>query len=362
MKKLLLIIFTLSITFGTSSLYAWKFDTHKTSVIKAFEFMESENASVAQKWIGDYIKYNGGSDIADKMGDKNGNTDHFEDTAFGSWWTGYRSHFMVFGNHITFTAMSHFTTMFRDGEANNTYDGYSYKHSLDDGFWGLNGVMKTAMGSFKMKNDGNAGNGISNPENGQGILQAYKFKYQESGNQKYYSTTDNYKKKYKYVVFEPASNAAAYWYSKTLAGQTPDSIDSRHIEYIGHVMHYLNDSNVAQHVWNTLDHNHSSTETWIDDRIDSMCQDDQVATIIGEFKDALDITHDSQLRDITIQEINTYFGQMALADPSTLYSKSDAVRLAFGKKAFTKTVAVNVVLMEKYIWDLYVTDESLRKF
>lgn len=362
MKKLLLLILTMSITFGTSSLYAWKFDTHKASVVKAFEFMESENATEEQKWIADYIKYIGGTDIADKIGEKNGKTDHFEDTAFGSWWTGYRSHFMVFGNHITFTAMSHFTTLFREGENGNPYSGYSYKYSLDDGFWGLNGVMNTVVGSFKMKNDGNAGNSISNPENGQGMLEAYKFQYQESDNQKFYSSTDNYKQKYKNVIFEPASNAGAYWYGKTLQGQTPESIDGRHIEYLGHVMHYLNDSNVAQHVWNTLDHNHSSTESWIDERLDQMFENDKITTIIEDFKNSFDITHNSELRDITIQEINTYFGKMALMDPSTLYSKEDSVRLAFGKKAFTKTVAVNVILLEKYIWDLYLTDESLRKF
>lgn len=359
MKKIFLIIFTLIISLASSSLYAWTFDTHKLSVIKAFEYMKSDKATFEQEWMADYLESIGGPDIAIKIGDKNGDTDKFEDTKLGSWWMGYWT--SMFGNN--FTAFNHFITMFREGDYGNAYSGYSYKYSLEDGFWGRNGLLKTAFYNKKVKNKGNAGNKISSPENGKGIIDAYRFKSQESGKQSFYSNTpDSNYKKYQNMIFEPSSNAAAYWYKKTLSEQTPETVDARHIEYLGHVMHMINDSSVTHHVWNTLDHNHTTYETWVTDNLDQMYDQDRVSEIITEFKESYNITVLSDLRNLTIQEILVSLGQTALNDPSPLYSKEESVWLKSGKEGFSASVAANIILIEKYGQDLFLTDESLRKF
>ncbi|HNR88858.1 MAG TPA: hypothetical protein PKM65_11005 [Spirochaetota bacterium] len=345
---------------GTGS--AWKFNSHRDTVVKAFEFMESSHADYIQQWTANFLKYAGGSDIALKMGNKNGDTDNFYDTSIGGWWVGYRTHVGIFGFDTNFTSFWHFITMFRPGNYGNAYSGYSYKYSLEDGFWGLNGVIKSLLYNQDVRNSGNAGNNISYPTNGKGVKDAYKFRYQLSAGQKYYSTTSggNYDD-YQDIIFEPNSNASAYWYAKALEGRTPSNIGAAHLYYLGHVFHMVGDSNVTQHVWNTSDHNHVDYEGWVDDNRASLVNFARVKELVQEFKNAHGITSPDKLRNVTLQQITVFFATKAVNRPAPLYSKDYSVRVTNGAEEYNGSIAINVIVLEKYIYDLYLA-ESARKF
>ncbi len=361
MKKSL--IFLLAICFFLSFAgkgNAWKFNTHRDSVIKAFEFMEIQGNS-NQKWVAQFIKYRGGSDIALRLGNKNGDTDNFRDTSIGGWWIGYRTHVGLFGFDVNYTSFWHFIAMFRPGHYGNPYDGYSYKYSPDDGFWGLNGVIKSLLYNQDVRNEGNAGRTISNPENGQGVRNAYRFKYQLSSSQKYYSTTpsSNYED-YQDIIFEPNSNGAAYWYGKALYGRTSTTVDGIHIEYLGHVFHMAGDACVTQHVWDTSDHNHVAYEGWIDDNRDSLYNSFLVQQYLNEFRSAFGITSLSGYSALRIQDIILFFASKAVNMPGPLYSKDYNTWQTVGSREYAMAVAVNIVILEKYVSDLYVAATNRR--
>ncbi len=341
---------------------AWKYNTHKSSVIHAMNYMGSGNADSVQQWAAQFLKYMGGEDIAEQMGIKNGDTDDFKDTSVGGWWVGYRTNVSLFGFDTNFTSYWHFLTMFRPGHYGNAYDGYSYKYSPDDGFWGYNGLVKSLLYNQDVKNKDKAGRTISNPENGQGVRDGYKYRYQLSSSQKYYSTTpgSNYDD-YQNIIFEPNSNAAVYWYFKALYGRVSSNIDRGHMLYLGHVMHMAGDANVTQHIWDTLDHYHTSYEGWVDENYYSLYNPGKVKELIDGFMAAYNIQNPSQLSNITLQEIFAYFAARSLNMPAPLYSEDYGVRYSNGYEQYNGSVAINVIIMEKYVYDLYIP-ESARKF
>ncbi|MCP4132459.1 MAG: hypothetical protein GY754_15915 [bacterium] len=358
--NLLVILAVLFMYIGTA--HAWKFDTHKDSVIDAFEYMEKQGHGSNEYFAAEFLKYAGGDDIAEELGQKNGETDSFTDTAIGAWWIGYWSHVTLFGMTASVTVYSHFITIFRPGVNGNAYDGYNYRNSLEDGFWGLNGLIKTMMYNMDVKNKGNAGRSVFNPAGGQGIKKAYRFRYQESAANKFYSTTSsrNYKD-FQDVVFEPNSNAAAYWYGKALEGRISTTIEREQILYVATAMHMGGDANVVQHVWNTSDHNHFGYESWVNSNYGILYNEETVADLIDEFKEEHNISDDSQLKNITIQEIFVFFAKKAMNTPGPLYSKDYAIKFLAGASGYNGTVALNVLILRKYVYDLY-TDESVRKF
>jgi hypothetical protein len=362
MKKFLIILgvvmFSLSLA-GKGN--AWKFNTHRDTVIKAFEFMETQG-DANQKWIVQFLKYRGGSDIALRVGNKNGDTDNFRDTSIGGWWIGYRTNVGIFGFDVNYTSFWHFISMFRPGHFGNPYDGYSYRYSLDDGFWGLNGVIKSLLYNQDVRNEGNAGRTISNPENGQGVRSAYRFKYQLSESQKYYSTTpsSNYED-YQNIIFEPNSNSAAYWYGKALYGRTSTTVDSAHIEYLGHVFHMAGDACVTQHVWDTSDHNHVSYEGWVDDNRSNLHSASLIQQYVNECKSAFGISTPARYGELRIQDIILFFAGKAVNLPGPLYSKDYNLWQQVGSLEYAMSIAINIIILEKYVNDLYVAP-AIRRY
>ncbi len=341
---------------------AWKYDTHKSTVIEAFSFMEGENGDSSQKWAASFIRYTAGSDIDVRCGIKNGDTDAFYDTSIGGWWVGYRTHVSILGFDTNFTSYWHFVTMFRSGSYGNAYDGYSYKYSPGDGFWGYNGVVKSLLYNQDTRNEGKAGNRISYPESGNGVRDAYRLRYQAPGQARYYSSTpggnyDDYQK----TVYEPCTNAAAYWYGRALNGRTPTTIDRVHAEYLGHVFHMAEDATVTQHVWNTLDHYHTDYEAWVDSNYGILLDRSNVTALVAEFKGAYGITSGEMLRNVTIQQIITFFANKSVNMPGPLYSEDGEVRRGAGSSEYDASVAVNIIILEKFVYDLYAP-ESERRF
>ncbi|MCP4133330.1 MAG: hypothetical protein GY754_20345 [bacterium] len=363
MKNFFSTIMVMAIIFiclGTGN--AWQFNTHKDSVVDAFEYMESKTDGTGEYFAANFLKYAGGDDVAEKLGIKNSETDDFYDTSIGGWWIGYRTHGEIGGFVANFTSFWHFFSMFRPGTNGNAYDGYSYQYSMGDGFWGNNGLMYSALYNQDVQNKGNAGKEIFNDTGGKGVKSAYKFKYQNSASEQYYSTTpDNNYDDYQDVIFEPSSNAGAYWYGRSIEGKSSTTITWDTLQYLGSTLHMAGDANVTQHVWDTSDNYHTGYEGWVNDNYTSLFDVTVVEDYIEEFKTEYSITDDSQLKNITLQEIFVFFANKALNNTAPLYSEDSEVRRAAGIIGYNGAVAINVLILEKYVYDLYV-EEDLRKF
>ena len=342
------------------TLGAWNFNTHRDSVLTALQYM-SANGNSNQQWAASYLKYRGGSDIAAVCGQKDGDTDNFYDTSVGGWWIGYRTHVSLLGFNVNYTSFWHFINMSRPGHSNNAYDGYSYRYSFDDGFFSTMSLIKNLLYNQDTRNSGNAGNNISYPEYGQGARDAYRFRFQLSGSQKYYSSTSggNYDD-FQDTVYEPSTNAAAYWYGKALYGRDASNADRLHIGYLGHVLHLAEDANVTQHVWDTTGSYHTDYEGWMDTNHASLYDPSKVAQLINDFNASYGITSDEQLKNVTLQQIMSFFAAKALNQPGPLYSQDDAVRRKAGYEEYNGSVAINVIILEKYIYDLYVASNYRR--
>lgn len=343
------------------TLGAWNFNTHRDSVTYALQYMKSRG-NTNQKWIASFLEYRGGSDIAAVCGQKNGDTDNFYDTSIGGWWVGYRTNVALLGFNVNYTSFWHFINMSRPGHFNNAYDGYSYRYSIDDGFFTTMGLIKSLLYNQDTRNAGNAGNNISYPEYGQGARDAYRFRLQLSGAQKYYSSTPggNYDD-YQDTVYEPSTNAAAYWYGKALSGRDASNADRLHMGYIGHVLHLAGDANVTQHVWDTSGSYHSEYEGWMDKNYASLYDPSRVAQFVDEFNASYGITSEEQLKGVTVQQIISFFAAKALNQPGPLYSQDEAVRKKSGYEEYNGSVAVNILILEKYVYDLYAASND-RKF
>lgn len=343
--------------------FAWHTDTHKYTVTKAFSFMESSSATSQEAWIAQYVRYLGSNQIDQIMADKCAEVDNMKDLEFGGWWIGYWTGLNLFGyDLISLTVYSHFMTMYRPGTFGNAYDGYNYKNSPADGWFGANTWLKNLFYNMQARSKGNAGTGISNPANGQGVLDAYKFQYQLSANQKFYSTTpkSNYED-FQTIIFEPLSNAASYWFGKALEGENHTNLESVRLNYLGHVMHYCGDGNTVQHVWDTSDHNHYDYEHWVDLNRESLYDAAVVREMIESFKVSKGITEDSQLANVKVQDIILFFALKTASKPDALYSKATDVYTTSGKNGLNGSIATNVLIMEKFIYTLY-QNEGARKF
>jgi hypothetical protein len=68
--------------------------------------------------------------------------------------------------------------------------------------------------------------------------------------------------------------------------------------------------------------------------------------------------NDKDLKNVTIQEIITFFASETLLDTGPLYSNDTAVRMEAGIKGLNASIAVNVLIMEKYILDLFTPEQQ----
>jgi len=360
--KRLIITFTLGALFLVPPpLRAWKFRTHRYSVINAFEYMEGPRGTAMQKWAARFIKYSGGSEIHLRIADKNGNTDEFGDTKIGGWWSGTDTSISLPGFLMNFTCFWHFIDMSRPGSFGNAYDGFSARRTLAGGYLNYNYLLRSMLHNREIRNHGPAGCLISLPVDGAGPIEAYRFRYRESSVRRYASTTpsSNYDN-FQDAVFEPCSNASAYWYGQALEGTAPGVTDMQHLDYLGHAMHMANDATVTHHVWNTLDHYHESYETWVNENVGTLYNADRVRELITEFLQVHGVRTDQGLRNVLIQEIIIYYAGLSLNMPAPLYSESLAVRANCGAAQYNASVAQNILILTKYVMDLYAESERRR--
>lgn len=361
MKRLFPILVLCAALITPSSLYAWKFYTHRSSVIRAFEYMEGPRGSKMQKWAARFVKYTGSEEMHNRLADKNGNTDEFSDTQVGGWWSGYDTSFALPGFSINYTSLWHFITMSRPGNFGNAYDGFSIRQPLPGNHAGFGYLLESMLYNREILNRGPAGCGISLPVDNAGAIQAYRFRAQHSGSRRFFSATpaSNYDN-FQDTVFEPCSNAAAYWYGQALEGTATGISDLQHLDYLGHVMHMANDATVTHHVWNTLDNFHESYENWVNENAASLYNPARVRELLDGFYAAHGITSELGLRNVLVQEIVIHFAGLSLNMPAPLYSESLAVRTNCGTAQYNASIAENILILLKYVYDLYIDAEHRR--
>lgn len=355
---LLLLCFALIIP---PPLHAWKFGTHRYSVIKAFDYMEGATGTKMQNWAARFVKYAGGEEFHLRLGDKNGNTDEFSDTRIGEWWSGHDTALFLPGFTLNYTCLWHFITMSRPGSFGNAFDGFTPRQSLQGAFVSYNRLVRSMLHNREIAGTGFPGRGISIPLQTAAVTEAYRFRAQHSASRRFYSSTppSNYGN-FQDAVFEPCSNAAAFWYGQALEGTARGITDLQHLDYLGHAMHLANDATVTHHVWNTLDHFHESYESWVNENTASLYNPAKVRELIDGFYSAHGVTSEQGLRNVLIQEIVIHFAGLSLNMPAPLYSESLAVRTNCGSAQFNASVAENILILVKYVYDLYVDTEHRR--
>ncbi|HPA71193.1 MAG TPA: hypothetical protein PKY31_02925 [Spirochaetota bacterium] len=353
MNRIIPIAIVLSALIIPKTLYAWKFYTHRSSVIRAFEYMEGPGGTKMQKWAARFVKYAGGDDLPQRLGDKNGNTDEFCDTRIGGWWSGYVTSMDIPGLTMNFTGFWHFITMSRPGSFGNAYDGFTPGRTLTGAPGGINSLLKSMLFNREILNSLPAGRCISLPVDNAGAIEAYRFRAHHSGTRRFFSKTpaSNYAN-FQDAVFEPCSNAAAYWYGQALEGTATGVTDLQHLDYLGHAMHMANDATVTHHVWNTLEHFHDSYESWVNANADALYNPAKVRELLDGFFRARGIPSEPGLRGVLIQEIVIHFAGLSYNMPAPLYSESLAVRTNCGTAQYNASVAANILILEKYVYDL----------
>ena len=370
MKRYVLPILIL-LCFNAGALYSWTGSTHIRTVQDAVSFMKGSQATETEKWIISFLEYRsqlGNADFTGYVGNKNRDTDNFKDTEMDGWWCFASCTFSIVGvDFANYTSFWHFLTLSRPGRYNN-YDGYSYRYSLPDDFWGLNGVTKSYLYNRHCNNEGKAGNSISYPSSGSlGVKSGYRQRYVYNGSL-YNSTTPsgNYDD-YQDIIWEPLNNAAVYWYGRALRNRSGSPASSGNVNYydlglLGHALHMAGDANVPQHLWNTLSHYHSDYEGWVNSIRATLYDQAMVNDLVREF-----FALYPDLRTVSLNTMMLYFANSSYQetyalwiDTDSMNSTTQAIMLDRAKKQYNRSVALNVLMMVKYVYDLYVDDNQRR--
>jgi hypothetical protein len=325
-KLLISLILAMSLTgtaFGMSS------QAHTRTNLQALDILQKGDEK--QRWIYGFFSYhasrNGGSpqEYIAAMGPQ---PDNFLDTVIGGWWIGYRYFIEVqFLFKTGFTSYWHFTSAFRPGKNGDRYSGFAYPIAPDDGFFGLNGVIKTLLYNQEIKS--------GSYENAKGLVIGLKDIFQiftknwlglatdfyngEKGSsgdwgipgapdaihdyQTQNASTDRSKNgQYKGqswrvpssnwddiqdTYFNPGANAGQYWYNQFTHTSSFDSITADQMKMLGYATHWIADGATAQHVWSTTDHYHVDFESFMDEMIGSkgfVVDKTEVENLIIEFE------------------------------------------------------------------------------
>jgi len=370
MKRLVLSVL-LPVFLYAGPLYSWTGPTHVRTVQDAVTFMKGGNATATENWIVSFLEYRsqlGNVNLATYVGNKNRDTDNFLDTEMDGWWCFASCTFSIAGiDFANYTSFWHFLTLSRPGNFNN-YDGYSYRYSLPDDFWGLNGVTKSYLYNRQCNNEGRAGNAISYPSTGSlGVKSAYRQRYVYEGTLYSSGTSSGNYEDYQTIIWEPLSNAAVYWYGRALKNRSTSPVTSSNVSYydlglLGHALHMAGDANVPQHLWNTLSHNHSDYENWVNSISASLYDTAMVNGFVRDF-----LARYPDLRAVSLNTMILHFANVSYQetyalwiDTGSMNSTTAAIMMDRAKKQYNRSVALNVLMISKYVYDLYVSDNQRR--
>lgn len=405
-------------TLSASSVFGMKGLAHKETAKMAYEFLQ--NGTEKQRWIAGFYEYHAdrnGTSYAETIAKAAPQPDDFLDTVIGGWWVGYRYYASVqFLTNINFTSYWHFTSSFRPGKYGDIHSGFWYRVAPDDGFFGLNGIIKTVLYNQEIKS--------GSYENAKGLVLGLKdifqvftqdwvglakdfymgeksdfgipgapdvlHNYQAQSSAHRGNTTEAAWAKrvpasnwddYQDVVFNPGANAGQWWYNEFTTYAEFTNMTDNLLRTLGYTMHWASDSATPQHVWSTTAHYHVDFESHIDEVISSQgyrANADNVIALIEEFKNDTqeDLTYRKKA-DGTPETIADAGG-----DP-TLYAAGDILRWISRKavqndKVLTDDSASSfdpgaresidlattaiVLVLEKATADLYKKQELSKKY
>lgn len=341
-------------------LNAWMYRTHHAAVTKAFDYMEGPRASTDQANAACFLKNSGGKDIHILIAEKSGNTDEFSDTCAESWWNGKMKIIDLGTKRINISTLWHFLSINKAGCDGNEFSGFSCSFAPAGGGTRYNELLRAIMYNHKVANLGFAGLGITVPFRPTGPIEAYRFRGRFSASRVFYSTTskENYLR-FHNTVFEPSTNAAAFWYGQAVQGTGVGITDLQHIGYLGHVMHLANDATVTHHLYSTLDHYHDEYEHFVNDNLPSLYSETKVKELIALFFNSS--AGKKGLGNIMIRDIILFFAHRSAGMTAPLYSDLLETRKNCGKEQFCASVAENIIIITKYHSDLR-RKEDLRRY
>lgn len=333
-------------------LNAWQYQTHLTAVINAFEYMGGQLASADQTKAAHFLKNFGGDDIHIIIARKSGNTDEFTDTYATSWWNGKRGNIDLGSKRINISTLWHFLSITKQGCCGNEFPGFSFSFAPPRSGTHYNKLLRAFLFNHKVENTGFAGFGISMPIRLIGPIDAYRFRGQSTAFRAFYSITPE--KNYlqlQNTIFEPSTNAAAFWYAQAIEGTRVGMTDIQHIGYLGHVMHLANDATVTHHLYSTLDHYHDEYEQFVNDNLPSLYSETKVNELISLFYNSA--AGRKCLKNTMIRDIILFFARRSAGMTAPLYSDLFEVRKNCGKEQFCASVAENVIIITKYYLDIH---------
>jgi len=310
--------------------------------------------------------------------------------------------------NINFTSYWHFTTGFRPGKFGDIHSGFAYRFAPDDGFFGLNGVIKTLLYNQEVKSGAY--------ENAKGLVIGLKdifqiFSEDWAGLAKDFYAGEksdfgipgapdvlkNYQAQlsshrgnsgliwtyrvpqanfddYQDVAFHPGSNAAQWWYNEFTENAEFTIMTANVLKTLGYVMHWAGDTAVPQHVWSTTAHYHVDFESHADEVIVGqgyIADADKVGELIEAFK--TDSQDDLTYRNETISEagdpteysvgdILRWISRNAVENNQVLTDDSSETFDQGARDALNLAVAGICLILEKSTADLYKKQELLKLY
>lgn len=354
-NRMVKFVLAMLVVLPAASAFAMKGTAHTQTVVQALDYLR--NGTEKQRWLAGFYEYHADRNNTtpeDTIATSAPQPDDFLDTVIGGWWIGYRYYASVqFLTNINFTSYWHFTSAFRPGKYGDIHSGFVYRFAPDDGFFGLNGIIKTILYNQEVKSGAY--------ENAKGLVLGLKDIFQiftsdwvglatdfymgekadfgipgapdvlnnyqaQTSAHRGNSTTAPWTKRvpasnfddYQDIAFHPGANAGQWWYNEFATQAEFTRMTANVMRTLGFVMHWAADGATPQHVWTTTAHYHVDFESHIDEMITGKgykANRDKVTALIEEFK-------------ADTQEDLTYRGETIAAaggDP-TRYSTGDILR------------------------------------
>ena len=331
--SLLLLVALSAPSFGMSA------QAHRGTILQALEILQKGDEK--ERWIYGFYNYHAsrnGTSTQATIAEMGPAPDNFLDTVIGGWWIGYRYFIEVqFLTSIGFTSYWHFSSAFRPGKNGDRYSGYAYPIAPEDGFFGLNTIVKTLLynqeiqagsydnakglvlglkdifqivtkdwlgllSDFYNGEQGSSGDwGIPGAPDTIHDYQTQTASTDRSVNGQYkngkWRVPDSNWDDIQDTYFNPGANAGQYWYNQFTHNSSFDDIKEAQLKQLGYAMHWIADGSTVQHVWSTTDHNHTNFESFMDEMIGSKgfkVNPDKVRELINEFENSAMTTYKQQ--------------------------------------------------------------------
>lgn len=323
------------------SVFAMGSKGHHGTMNQAFTMLQTGDER--DRWIFGFYDYHSkraGGSAQSVIGTQSSEPDNFLDTVIGGWWFGYhyfiRADFPFFSAGSNYSSFWHFTSCFSAPKNGDKCTGYGYRISPDDGFFGLNGLMKSLLYNQEVKSgDFNSANGTvislkdtfqlltkdwlgflsdfynGEPDSGWGIpgasdpihqYQTLTSSTDPTKNGQFKFGTNNWRvpsanwKDIQDVYFNPMANQMQYWYNLFSHNSAFDDIQPEGLRLLGYVHHGPGDVCTPQHAWSTLSHYHQEFESFIDEFITKGFKADksEVIALIEAFEKSERMTYAQQ--------------------------------------------------------------------